>query len=131
MRPPRTMGEVIAWALAAASVASAAIHFSVIGEHFHEAWYFGTFFAVVAWAQLAWAVGIVVRPSRRMFLAGAVLQTVIVVIYFWSRTSGLPIGPEPWQPEAWGLPRRAVAPRSRCSPPPARSTWPTARSTSR
>jgi hypothetical protein len=28
---------------------------------------------------------------------------VIVVIYFWSRTSGLPIGPEPWQPEAWGF----------------------------
>lgn len=47
VRSPRTMGELLAWALAAASVASAAIHFSVIGEHFHEAWYFGTFFAVV------------------------------------------------------------------------------------
>jgi hypothetical protein len=103
VRPPRTLGELLAWALAAASVASAAIHFSVIGEHFHEAWYFGTFFAVVAWAQLAWAVGIVVRPSRRMFLAGAALQSLIAVIYFWSRTSGLPIGPEPWQPEAWGF----------------------------
>jgi hypothetical protein len=100
---PRTVGEVVGWSLAAASVASAAIHFSVIGEHFHEAWYFGTFFAIVAWLQLAWAVGVVTRPSRRTLLAGAVLQSAIVVVYLWSRTTGLPIGPEPWQPEAWGF----------------------------
>src|SRR6516165_8409765 len=85
-----TIRGVIGWVIAASSVASAAIHFSVIGEHFQEVWYFGVFFMVVAWAQLAWGVAIILRPSRRLFLAGAALQSALVVIYVWSRTTGLP-----------------------------------------
>jgi hypothetical protein len=95
-----TIRGVIGWVIAASSVASAAIHFSVIGEHFQEVWYFGVFFMVVAWAQLAWGVAIILRPSRRLFLAGAALQSALVVIYVWSRTTGLPIGADPWQPES-------------------------------
>ncbi len=96
----RTRGEVLRWALAVASVAAAAIHFSVIGEHYHEAWYFGVFLAVVAWAQLGWAIAVVVARSRRVLVAGAALQLGVVVIYLLSRTTGLPVGPEPWHAEA-------------------------------
>jgi hypothetical protein len=91
---------LICCAVAAASVASGAIHFSVIGEHFHEMWYFGVFFIVVAWAQLAWAAAVILRPSRRVLAAGVAVQALLVVIYVWSRTTGLPVGADPWQPEA-------------------------------
>src|SRR5215471_5643686 len=94
-----TVRGLVCWMAAAASVASAAIHFSVIGEHYQEAWYFGVFFMVAAWAQVGWAVGVIVRPTRRILIAGAALQLLLVVIYVWSRTAGLPIGPEPWKPE--------------------------------
>jgi hypothetical protein len=95
-----TIGGLLCWAAAAASIASAAIHFSVIGEHFEEVWYFGVFFMTVAWFQVGWAIAIIVRPTRRLLAAGAVLQALLVVIYLWSRTTGLPVGPEPWSPEA-------------------------------
>src|SRR5690242_11375001 len=102
--PPRadiaTLRGLICWVVAAASVAAAAIHFSVIGEHFHEMWYFGVFFVLVAWAQLAWAAAVILRPSRRVLAAGVALQVLLVVIYVWSRTTGLPVGADPWQPEA-------------------------------
>ena len=78
----------------------AAIHFSVIGEHFEEVWYFGVLFMAVASFQVGWAIAIVVRPTRRLLAAGAVLQALLVVIYLWSCTTGLPVGPEPWSPEA-------------------------------
>src|SRR5215510_1394716 len=94
-----TVRGLVLWTAAAASIASAAIHFSVIGEHYQEAWYFGVFFMVAAWAQVTWAIAIIVRPSRRILAAGSALQALLVVVYLWSRTTGLPIGPEPWKPE--------------------------------
>lgn len=97
---PWTVARLVGGAVAAASVASAAIHFSVIGEHYQEAWYFGVFFMIAAWAQVGWAIGIIVRPTRRLLLAGVVLQSLLVATYVWSRTTGLPIGPEPWTPES-------------------------------
>ena len=94
-----TVGGLLCWTAAAASFASAAIHFSVIGEHYQEAWYFGVFFMAAAWAQVSWAIAIIVRPTRPILIAGAALQALLVVIYLWSRTTGLPIGPDPWKPE--------------------------------
>ena len=49
-------------ALAITSVVAAVIHFAVSGEHFQEYWAFGVFMLAVAWLQLTWAVGVVVRP---------------------------------------------------------------------
>jgi hypothetical protein len=98
-----TVGGLVCLVAAAASIASAAIHFSVIGEHYQEAWYFGVFFMVAAWAQVAWAIAIIVRPTRRILAAGAALQVLLVAIYVWSRTTGLPIGPDPWKPEAFAF----------------------------
>jgi hypothetical protein len=94
-----TVAALVCWIAAAASIASGAIHFSVINEHFNEAWYFGVFFMLAAWAQVGWAILVVGRPTRRVLTAGAVLQLALVGIYIWSRTTGLPIGPDPWKPE--------------------------------
>jgi len=81
------------------SGAAAAIHFAVIGEHFAEYWAFGAFFLVLAWFQAAWAVLIVVRPSRSLLLFCAIANGAVLVIWLWSRTLGLPIGPEAGETE--------------------------------
>ena len=80
--------------LAALSMAAAAIHFAVMGEHFAEYVAFGVFFSVVAWLQASWAVGVIVLPSRRLLLVGLVGNALVVLVWLSSRTIGLPIGPE-------------------------------------
>lgn len=82
------------------SGAAAAVHFAVVGVHFDEYWVFGTFFLVVAWFQAAWAVLVVARPSRSQLLIGAIVNGAVIVIWLWSRTGGLPIGPESGEAEA-------------------------------
>ncbi len=86
-------------ALAVTSLATAAIHFAVIGEHFADYLAFGVFFAVVAWLQALWGTAVAVAPSRGLLFAGLVGNAVVVAIWVASRTSGLPIGPEPGTPE--------------------------------
>jgi hypothetical protein len=97
--PPRPR---VAWpipavfsALAVTSLATAGIHFAVMGEHFREYVAFGVFFSLVAWFQALWALGVVVSPTRRLLAFGLVMNAVVVVIWIVSRTAGLPIGPEP------------------------------------
>ena len=85
--------------LAALSMAAAAIHFAVMGEHFAEYVAFGVFFSVVAWSQAVWAVGTIVRPSRRLLLVGLVGNALVILVWLTSRTTGLPIGPEAGAPE--------------------------------
>jgi hypothetical protein len=82
-------------ALAMLSLAAAAIHFAVIGEHFAEYAAFGIFFSVVGWLQALWAVGVMVLPTRRVLLAGLVGNAVVVLVWIVSRTAGLPLGPDP------------------------------------
>ena len=85
--------------LAALSMAAAAIHFAVMGEHFAEYAAFGVFFSVVAWLQALWAVGVLVLPSRRLLLVGLVGNALVILVWLSSRTIGLPIGPEAGAPE--------------------------------
>jgi hypothetical protein len=102
--PERTEGPERAWhvALALCSLAAAGIHFAVIGDHFEEHVAFGLFFAVVAWGQALWAVGILLFPGRGLLVAGLAGNLVVVVTWVVSRTVGVPIGPEPWTAEAIG-----------------------------
>jgi len=85
--------------LGALSMAAAAIHFAVMGEHFAEYVAFGVFFSVVAWSQALWAVGVIVLPSRRLLLVGLVGNALVILVWLSSRTTGLPIGPESGAPE--------------------------------
>lgn len=85
--------------LAVMSLASAGIHFAVMGDHFNEYFLFGLFFSVVAWLQALWALGVVVAPTRALLIAGLIGNAVVAVVWLFSRTSGLPIGPEAGTPE--------------------------------
>jgi hypothetical protein len=79
---------------------AAAIHFAVIGDHFDEYWVYGMFFAVAAWLQILWAIALPSKQPRRLLFLGVLGNTVIVMIWVISRTSGLPIGPHGGTPES-------------------------------
>lgn len=83
-------------------VIAAAIHAAVIREHFQEDLLYGLFFLLVTAVQLGLAVMIFLRPSQRMIRYVAAMSTWIIVLYLVSRTTGLPVGPTPWRPEALG-----------------------------
>lgn len=89
--------------LALLSVGAAVIHFAVIAQHWDEWWLTGTFFVVVAAFQLAWAALVLLRPSRFLFLTGAIVNALVVVTWIVSRTTGVPLGPSAGEPEAVGL----------------------------
>jgi hypothetical protein len=98
-----SQADLVRVGCAVMTVGSAAIHFAVTESHFHEYWVFGLFFALVGWLQIVWAVGVLAVPSRGLYLAGMIGSLVLIVLWINSRTSGIPIGPEPWTPEHVGL----------------------------
>lgn len=89
-------------ALAVLSGLAAGIHAAVVSEHLEEDWLFGAFFVVLTVFQAGWALAIVRRPTPGTALVGAVASAVVLVLWVLSRTTGMPIGPHPWIPEAVG-----------------------------
>jgi hypothetical protein len=94
--------RLLRWNLAAASLGAAAMRFAVAVAHFNEYRPYGVFFLAVAWFQAIWATLVVTTAERRLLLVGIVLNAAVVAIWVWSRTAGLPIGPQPGTPEEVG-----------------------------
>jgi hypothetical protein len=90
------------WFAAAGLVVAAAIHATVITAHFRESVLFGLFFVVLTPAQCWLAVFVTRRPDRRTVRYVAAGSLCVVALWLVSRTTGLPIGPEPWRPESFG-----------------------------
>jgi len=88
--------------LAALSIVAGAVHAVVAPPHFVEAWAYGTFFVTLACFQLAWAAWIYMRPSALGFQIGAAVNVAVIGAWIVSRTTGMPLGPEPWQVESIG-----------------------------
>src|ERR1700704_1141578 len=95
----RTLGRYLRGLPAALSVGAAFIHFAVSGGHYDVSWMHGTFFAVIAWLQIAFAIGVVLRPTRRLLTAGVLLNAGIIGVWAGSRIWGVPVGPDAWTPE--------------------------------
>jgi hypothetical protein len=100
--PPATARPYFLGGLAALSVGAAAIHFAVIFEHFSEYVLYGVFFLIISWAQAIWAPVVLWRPSRTWLWLGIAGNAIIVVVYFASRLTGLPFGPDNGHTEAFG-----------------------------
>jgi len=49
-----------------------------------------------------WAVVVVGSPSPGVYRLGMVANGAMVAVWAVSRTTGLPVGPDPWMPEALG-----------------------------
>lgn len=91
-------------AAAALSLAAAMIHASVIAGHFREYWLFGLFFTLSAILQLVWA-GLVWsgREERWLLWVGALGNLAVALLWLYTRTVGLPIGPEAGETEVAGI----------------------------
>jgi hypothetical protein len=87
------------WALAALSLGGAFVHFAVMGGHFGESTAHGVFFALVAWFQLAFGLGVLLRPSRWLLRVGAIVSLAIIATWVVSRVWGVPAGENPWTAE--------------------------------
>lgn len=85
------------------SLGAAAIHFAVMPEHFAEWWAFGLFFGALGWFQAAWPLWLNTQRPRLAIIAGILINAATVALWVVSRTTGLPVGPEPWVPEAVGV----------------------------
>jgi hypothetical protein len=85
------------------SAAAGFVHAVVTPEHFAEAGVVGVFFVAVTVGQMAVVVAALNRPSWALWVSAAVGNAAMVGIWVLSRTIGVPIGPEPWTPEAVGL----------------------------
>jgi hypothetical protein len=95
--------EELALLAALLVLASSLIHAVVIAVHFEEYWLFGVCFAVASVLQAMWTARVYAGPlSRRLLVAGAVGNGALALVWAVSRTVGLPVGPQPWQPEAVG-----------------------------
>ena len=135
---PIPFGGSLVWLAALVSVAAAAIHFAVSAEHFTEYPAYGVAFSALAWFQALWALSFLRRPTTLLAALAVVVNLGAIGVWIMSRTSGLPIAPEPWVPEPVGLSDTASSfleailvivlvtmrlPRLR-GVPIARSTWP-------
>ena len=100
-KPPESteLSQYVRWGLAMLALGAAFIHFAVTADHFNQSWYHGSFFAAVAWLQLAWAVALVVKPTRRVLLAGIIGNLVVAEVWLVSRTIGIPFGPNSGESE--------------------------------
>ena len=97
------LGNALGFAVAALSFGAAAIHFSVVREHWQGWPLAGAFFVVIGVLQIAWGWAVLHRPAWLVLALGAVAQLQIVVVWILSRTSGLPFGPQAHVPEPVGL----------------------------
>jgi hypothetical protein len=89
--------------LGAAALGAGVIHLAFAPEHLSEYLPLGIGFVAAGVLQLLWAGVLVVRDSPRWLLFGGLLSLAFVGVYLMSRTVGLPLGPEAFEPESFGL----------------------------
>src|SRR5262245_64993919 len=82
---------------------SATLHVAVAPPHLREYLPFGITFLAVGAAQIILAIEFLARPSRRFSALLLAMNAGFIGAWFISRTSGLPVGPQPGVPEAVGL----------------------------
>ncbi|MGH8893129.1 MAG: hypothetical protein ACRDWY_07455 [Actinomycetes bacterium] len=98
---PSTYDVARCWA-GFALLGAGLIHLAVVREHLAESALHGAFFVVVGAGQLG--VALVAVARGRMPAPGIVVAAQLGVVALWaaSRTTGLPVGPQPWAPEPVG-----------------------------
>ena len=94
--------------LAVGLVGAAAIHAAVVPEHLAEWGAAGVFFVILTAAELVVAALLVRRSGPVGLVATAVVSAGPLALWLWSRTAGMPFGPEPGAAERVGLPDSAA-----------------------
>jgi hypothetical protein len=91
-----------AYLLAGLSAGAAAIHLMMAPVHASASQVEAIGFALAGWFQAITAVLMIFRPQRRWFAVAGIGNALILAMWVWSRTKGLPIGSNPNVPEAAG-----------------------------
>lgn len=81
----------------------AAIHAAVIPDHLNHWVVASAFFLALAVAEVVGGVLLLGRPGQNVLIAMAVASAVPPGLWLWSRTTGLPFGPNAGVPEPVGL----------------------------
>lgn len=81
----------------------AAIHLAAIPDHLDHWVVASAFFLTLAVAEVAGGILLLGRPGVNVLVALAALSAVPLVLWAWSRTAGLPFGPDSGVPEPLGL----------------------------
>ncbi|MGH2369788.1 MAG: hypothetical protein ACRDI2_16530 [Chloroflexota bacterium] len=84
------------------AVAAGVIHLAQTGPHLEESWAFAAFFLVLGVVQVVAAVLLLRTWPPFWFWFGIVGSAAVIAVWVVSRTSGLPFGPEPGEPEELG-----------------------------
>lgn len=90
--------------VALASAGAALVHGAVCPEHFRERTVLGLFFLVLCGVQLGWSAALLRRPSAALLRVGAVGSLMVVGLWLYTRTVGLPLGLEKGAVEQVGPP---------------------------
>lgn len=100
---PTSAAEELTIVVALLMLASSLIHAAVTAGHFAEYWLFGVLFVVVSVAQAMWTAQVYSKPlNARLLAAGAAGNIALVSVWAITRTTGLPFGPHPNEPEPIG-----------------------------
>ncbi|MCU1587952.1 MAG: hypothetical protein JWN31_1445 [Frankiales bacterium] len=88
--------------LALAALGAGVIHLVHAPPHVLQWLPLGLSFYASGVLQVAWAGAVVVSDSRKLLYVGAGFSAVFVGFYVLTRTLGMPLGPEAFQPESFG-----------------------------
>lgn len=100
-RPPRQdLGSVVCAAILLAG--AALIHAAVMRAHLDHWRPESMFFLVLTMAEAYLAVGLLLWDSWGLYMATIALNLATAAIWLWSRTVGLPIGPDAFHAESIG-----------------------------
>jgi hypothetical protein len=100
---PGPLRSHLAAVVALSSLGAGAIHLAAADAHLGASPLLAAAFALGGVAQSGWAPLALVRRSPRLLAGGAVLNALILLGWVASRTTGLPIGPHPWEAKAVGV----------------------------
>lgn len=92
--------KIAAWL----SLAAGAIHAIAMVDHFSHWWLYGAFFLALTYGQVLWGIALLRKPaSDRNLKLGALANLAIVAVWLFSRTIGVPLGPDAGRPEPVGV----------------------------
>lgn len=93
--PPVPLRGGVAPALAGLMAGSALIHFVMAPIHAGASQLEGALFAAAGWTQAVIAVLLLIRPRRLVLITGIAVNLVLLGVWAYSRTKGLPFGAHP------------------------------------
>lgn len=76
--------------LAVLWIAAGAVHLGVMDEHFGESAVLGVFFLVLAVLQIAYAIRLLMAPSRMLVIVGLAANLAVVLLWAWTRSVSVP-----------------------------------------